>query len=459
MNTASVRIAEFSAAFSPGQLTPELRRACGRAFLDTYAVGLAGRNEAAAQRALRYARFAAGEGTRPTASTARCWGTGEALPLELAALWNGIAAHVLDYDDVTSPLRGHPSVALLPALLALGEAIDADGTALATAYVVGFEVICKLSPRIRGGPLRARLAFHVQHRDRGGRGGVRQAARSRCGAHGERHRSRRVAGGRKPRQFRHRCQIVPGRPLQCRGACVRRCSRAKDSMPRQARSTARSAIWTSMPMARRWMRSWHGSGSGRWSWSAAESKSRSTRSATPRTGRWTASWIFVPSMGLRLDQVASVQVRASAGALTPLIHHRPRTGLEAKFSMEYAVVAALLDGRVDLSSFTDGSVQRPEAQAALERVQSGSADDGAVFPRWSEIEVVLRDGRRFQRRIALLRGSAQAPLTDAELRAKIDDCLAWGKVVADADALFHHAMHLESTTVRALLDGASPLRS
>ena len=55
-----------------------------------------------------------------------------------AALINGVAAHVLDYDDVS--LDGHPSAVLVPAILAQGEANRSSGAEMLTAYVAGFEV-------------------------------------------------------------------------------------------------------------------------------------------------------------------------------------------------------------------------------------------------------------------------------------------------------------------------------
>ena len=52
-------------------------------------------------------------------------------------------------------------------------------------------------------------------------------------------------------------------------------------------------------------------------------------------------------------------------ALAPLIHAAPTTGLEGKFSLQYAVAATLLDGRPGIESFTDDAVARPAAQALL----------------------------------------------------------------------------------------------
>jgi len=54
-----------------------------------------------------------------------------------AALVNGVAAHVLDYDDVA--LSGHPSAVLVPAILAEGWSLDAGGADAVAAYVAGYE--------------------------------------------------------------------------------------------------------------------------------------------------------------------------------------------------------------------------------------------------------------------------------------------------------------------------------
>ena len=62
--------------------------------------------------------------------------------VEDAALVNGAAAHVLDYDDVT--LDGHPSAVLVPAIVAQGEALSASGAELVTAYVAGYEIWVEL---------------------------------------------------------------------------------------------------------------------------------------------------------------------------------------------------------------------------------------------------------------------------------------------------------------------------
>ncbi len=61
---------------------------------------------------------------------------------EMAALVNGTMGHALDYDDMSVSPIAHPSVFLAPAILAVGESIDASGREVLAAYVVGYEVAC-----------------------------------------------------------------------------------------------------------------------------------------------------------------------------------------------------------------------------------------------------------------------------------------------------------------------------
>ena len=100
--------------------------------LDTIAVGIAGADDEAARIARRVVGGSAGQ--------AVVWGTGERAGALEAAFVNGVAANVLDFDDCTDNLGGHPSSPILPALIGLAEELDASGRDVLTAYVVGFEI-------------------------------------------------------------------------------------------------------------------------------------------------------------------------------------------------------------------------------------------------------------------------------------------------------------------------------
>jgi 2-methylcitrate dehydratase PrpD len=71
-------------------------------------------------------------------------------PLQ-AALINGAASHVLDYDDVNLSMNGHPSAAILPGLLALAEIRSANGAELIGAFIAGYEMACRLGLLVQPG--------------------------------------------------------------------------------------------------------------------------------------------------------------------------------------------------------------------------------------------------------------------------------------------------------------------
>jgi 2-methylcitrate dehydratase PrpD len=80
------------------------------------------------------------------------------LPALSAALVNGAAAHALDYDDVNMAMPGHPSVAILPGLLALAELKGSSGREVVTAFVAGYETACRIGAALQPGHYN--LGFH-----------------------------------------------------------------------------------------------------------------------------------------------------------------------------------------------------------------------------------------------------------------------------------------------------------
>ena len=80
------------------------------------------------------------------------------LPALSAALVNGAASHALDYDDVNMAMPGHPSVAILPGLLALAELTGSSGREVITAFVAGYETGCRIGAALQPGHYN--LGFH-----------------------------------------------------------------------------------------------------------------------------------------------------------------------------------------------------------------------------------------------------------------------------------------------------------
>jgi 2-methylcitrate dehydratase PrpD len=143
--------------------------------------------------------------------------------------------------------------------------------------------------------------------------------------------------------------------------------------------------------------------------------------------------------GLKADEVRRVRLTLEPGGFDPLIHHRPQTGLHGKFSAEYVIAAALLDGAVGLSSFTDAAVRRPQAQELLARVEfAESARPPVGEASWDQaysVVTVETDRGEFTLRADVPRGDRRAPLSRADLEAKFRDCLDFSGAGWDADDL------------------------
>ena len=444
--TASELIAGFVTRFDPDTLSGERMHAVGRAFLDTLAVAIAGQDEPASRLILDYARQA-GQAA-DWAGTA--WATGERLPLESAVLVNGTMGHVLDYDDLTSPLRAHLSVAMLPLLVALAGVTGATGRQVSAAYVAGFEVACKLA-----------LPMVSEHYARGwhstfsvGVFGATAAGAHLLGLNAEQTVNAlglavaQAAGSREnfgtmAKSFQAgQCGAAAGRALLLARLGFTSSPSAIDGISGYLNLYARGEdVQASLA----------GLGSEPLEIDAcgADIKKYPLCYATHR--------VIDGLLDLKAEhefdlcEVSSVSIQTNLHGLKPLLHHRPKTGLEAKFSMEYAVAAAIADGQVVLSSFEDAAVLRPEIQNFFPKVK---ADDsaGPAMPRKASITIKLADGRTLSKQVDQLRGGVELPLTDDELSAKVHDCLAFAGQSAMAEPLIRAVFDWEQRPVASVLD-------
>jgi 2-methylcitrate dehydratase PrpD len=145
-------LAGQAAALDYEDLPPPARELARQCVLDYFGVALAGAGDELVQ--LLFDELAEAGGA-PQASII---GRGTRGPALSAALVNGAAAHALDYDDVNMAMPGHPSVAILPSLLALAEWRRSSGREVVTAFVAGYETACRIGAALRPGHYN--LGFH-----------------------------------------------------------------------------------------------------------------------------------------------------------------------------------------------------------------------------------------------------------------------------------------------------------
>jgi len=146
-------IAGRAARLGWADLPDDLLERTKQCLLDWFAVTLAGAREELTDILVQEALE---DGATGTISLV---GRGETVTPSAAALINGSASHALDYDDVNFAMGGHPTVTVVPAILALGEQRRASGRAFIEAFVPGYETSGRVGRLVA--PSHYLKGFHV----------------------------------------------------------------------------------------------------------------------------------------------------------------------------------------------------------------------------------------------------------------------------------------------------------
>src|SRR5690606_9584045 len=138
-------LSQFACRMRTAPLPAEVRELATRHILDALGIGLASHAQSYAAPALA--------GIEAAGSNGPCTVIGDTRRLSPrdAALANGLLMHGLDYDDTHLASIIHPTVASLPAALAVGEALDATWEQLLSAYAVGVEAAIRIGAAADGG--------------------------------------------------------------------------------------------------------------------------------------------------------------------------------------------------------------------------------------------------------------------------------------------------------------------
>jgi 2-methylcitrate dehydratase PrpD len=420
MNSLTADFGRFVAELSLEAIPEEGRAIAKSGIVDCFGVMVAGSRETAVGLVDR--EMAGSDGT-----LASLVPSGARRNVEDAALVNGIAAHVLDYDDVT--LDGHPSAVLVPAILAQGEACGSNGAAMLTAYIAGYEVWVELLVRepvplhqkgwhptcVRGTVAAAAACAKLRRLD------SRQTATALSIA------ASMSAGlvanfGSMTKAF----QV--GRAAQS-GLIAARLAEAGLTAAPDALEHPTGFLVAFSPTGKPLdlpfdaaRKEWHIVRQG------LNLKRYPICYATHRAIDGTLA--LRERHKLKPDDIEHIRVRTSETQMLMLRNHRPRTGLEAKFSMEFAVASAIVAGKVGLSEVTDSFVAKPEVQALFPRVSAETSKDAmadSAFAPFDVVEIATSDGRRLKGdEIRYAKGSHQRPLSREELWQKFADCLGAG---------------------------------
>lgn len=426
-------IAEFTHDSDVSTAPAEAWDLARRAVVDTVGVAIAARRDPGFQTLLETMSPELPDGSATVLATR------ERTSAAAAALLNGGGGHALDFDDVADQMYGHPSVVLVPTVLAVAEAEGAGGRDVLEGYMVGFDVICAIAA---GMDIRAHYAHGWHSTATIGVLGATAAAARICRLDPARTRhalglAASMAGGSRQNFGSMTKPLHPG--LAARDAVL------ATNLARNGFTADPSQLEAPLGFFAMYGHSVE---------LASVLDALSTPGALAKYGinvkkypccyntHRTADVILklVQENDLRPEQISAIRLTLEPRGYDPLIHRRPSTGLQAKFSPEYVLAAAILDRKVTLSSFLDDAVRRPEAQRLGGLV---TREESAVPPfgpqgweyAYAAVEVETTGGDVLRDRADVARGDAGAPLTRSELEAKFRDCLEFSETGWDTDRL------------------------
>jgi 2-methylcitrate dehydratase PrpD len=425
---------------------PEQGRAIAKTgFIDCYGVMVAGAREPVVG---LVDRTLAGSDTEDGASLIP---SGQRRKVADAALVNGVAAHVLDYDDVS--LDGHPSAVLVPAILAQAEASGASGAEMLIAYVAGYEVWAELFRREDG---------HLHDK-----GWHPTAVLGAVGAAAACAKLRRLDAATSATAIAAAASMSAGLVSNF-GTMTKSFQVGRAAQSGVVAAALAAAGFTASPdaiehragfltalspggkpdrdgpadrLGREWQILHHGLNVKRYPVCYATHRSIDGALA------------LATKHDLKPNDIDSIRVSTGETQMLMLRNHRPQTGLEAKFSMHFAMATSIVARNVGLSELTDEFVLRPEIQELMGRVTCETTSEtmpDLSFAPADSVVIRTRGGKDLESGpIEWAKGSHQKPLTPDELRTKFTDCMARELPVATISRLFERFIALERLNTTA----------
>jgi 2-methylcitrate dehydratase PrpD len=408
-------LAHFASTLQFGNIPAQAVAIAKTGFVDCVATMLAGSKELVAQVLMNAIGDARGESS--------VLFNGSGMHPANAAWINGTAAHALDYDDAA--LRGHPSAVLVPAILAECQALNRTGADAIQAYVAGYEVWAELAHRDSD-----------HHHNKGwhptGIFGSIAAAAACASLH-------RLT----PEQTANALAIAASRSggiMANFGSMTKPFHAGSASHAGVVAARVASLNMTGSPDALE-----HPQGF----LSAVSPNGVVDKQTSVHANRalhllhyglnlkkypmcYCTHRPIDAMIGLRKkhqwagEQIKKIIVSLSARNATVLRNHRPKSGLEGKFSIEFAMAAAVVAAKVGLTEVTDDFVLMPQVQALIPRVVvliCDEQDPESGYAPYDYVIVQLADGTEIRsENVRDARGAHCIPLTTNERFEKFADC-------------------------------------
>ena len=412
--TATLQIADFIASAS---VPARSRERAAMALCDTAGVTLAGVPEAAA---------AIIRGTiSPLSHGSRVLGTAFRASAEDAAFANGVAAHAHDYDDMCFVSLAHPSCALVPASLAAGEQMASSGRDVLDAYVIGFELECRLG-----------LVMNPRHyHERGWH------CTSTIGTLGAAAAASRLLG-------LDAASTVHALGIAASCACGLKENLGSMVKPLHAGMAARNGVMAAR-LARAGFVSSAQAIEGPQGYLMAMDSQRPPSALHDAVVDLGSRWEILetgitvklyPSCaathppldallalkqrhGLAADDIAAIDIEVDSMTPRLLIYERPSTPLEAKFSMPFCAAAAMVFGHASIETFEVSRIRDVRIQKLLHAVtlRVNPSFDAAAPLSQANVTLRLKNGQTLVERVDGARGYP-GRVSQEELGAKFMAC-------------------------------------
>jgi len=409
-------IAEFASRPRDPDSVPD-GAAVATTILDTVGVAIAGRDSDSARIVAEWVASTSSPG--PVA----VWGSSTGASAADAALVNGTAGHALDWDDASPVFPMHPGTVLVPALLAQAASTKVSGPELAHAYNVGSAVFRAVAEAL---PVNASMRRGWHTTATVGRLATVAALASLTGA-----------------TARTTAHALGAAASMASGSISNFGTMTK---PLHAGLAARDGLIALGLAARGLTANTNQLEDPEGFFAMFGDPTSETLAALPARlehweRHWQEDWLIKRHpccYGTHHVADAALQVRGSFAVdeverIEALIYQpdvrlmtigRPTTGLEAKFSVEYVIAAALVRGELPLEAFETEALADPVVDALLDKISYAGAPDEPS--RFAELVVRLRNGRQIDVRVDITRGDARLPLTAEEARAKFVSACASG---------------------------------
>lgn len=439
MGNFTEELSEFLVRISYDDLPADLIKMARNAMIDSHAAILSGYGEDVSDLSYQWVSEQSG------ASHSTILGYNLKTTVSLAAFMHGIMGHSIDYDDVFPPLRGHPSLLVYSAVLSVAEFENISGRNMLLAFSVGTEVMSKIG-----------MSLNPSHYLKGWH------STSTLGVIGA-----SVAVGKLYNFNKEQFKTLLGLVSSFMSGVRKNFGTMTKSL--HVGNASRIGV-ESVQMVRMGMTASHdtfdnpggvfelysdeqldmnlGSTFGK-PWSMIEPgyhiKKYPCCYATHRFIDATENALF--NHKIEIKKIKKIECIGSKGSFAPLLKTLPKTGLEAKFSVEYAVAATLIDGKISIKSFTDLNVNRENIIEIMEKVEM-IEDEGIEENRGKGINGYVKMNIHFtdgviEEKVINGKGSAKNPLSDAEIKEKFLDCASKANVCQDIKDLYNILYNME----------------